>query len=1063
MPRIRLRTLVALALLTLVPLACGGGGGGSTPIDVVDVSAPDTAADVPLDVPAPPPDVPADVPPDPRASILAIDETGTFVLPALEGEVHVVRTEADIPHIYATNQHDLRVAQGFVVARDRYFELELARRLALGEMSGLLGDIGLAIDQQTRGRGMRHIAERILAGLTPDQAAELDAFAAGVNAYVDAVKAGTLEAPSELAKVAPLLGAARPTDLMPVASRRDAAGFAAFVVFELGYEATDVRRQEIADQIPGLFDNVPFGGERRAGVLEDLWNPVRPVREVASAGGFGLETGASVPSSGEAKVRRRATPSRPGPGLSAEMNARTAAAEARLAGLFGRGEERDYGSNAWAVGGSGTPDGGAVLAGDGHLSLGIPSVFYQMGLDTQLFGDGDVTLLGLFFPGFPYMAVGTNGRVAWSQTYLYGDVTDWYREELRLGADGFPTDSRFAEEWRPLVRAEETYEIAGVLGGAARSETWARWTTFDGRWIVDIEGRVLAEGEEPPAGKAVVQVQGVRVIPGDRNADGLVTALSFDFTGFDLGDLPGAIEDFSTADDVEDVRQVTRGLVAYAQNIVAADGEGGILYTSFNGMPCRGYLERTPEGEFATGADPRLLLDGTRYGGFTVPVGADGTVDEGPGASDPYRCVVPFDEWPQARDPQRGYVLTANNDPAPISFDDSLADDAHYIGGPWDPGYRAETIRDGLAAIVTARTADLDTMAALQADVRSPVARELVPFLRDVIADARALTDGDTAATDEEEWLVRTYELDRAAFDEADERLAEWLDHGAPAASGVATFYETPASGDARDAVATMVFNQWFRDFMNGVFKDEDIEFVWAPDERRMRMASLTALLAGRGPDNPGGLASYLPQTGESVFFDNINTPGFETSRVVALQSLSQALQELRADPSAPGIGGFGTTDMSAWLWGLRHLVRFESILASYASGNPLVDVLAADFAISPKRLPLADALADDDPRGPLPWFPRHGDFFAVDAGNPSFSRRDFFYGTGPVMRMVIALEDGRVRGQNVLPGGQSGLTSSPHFDDQAALWLGNHTIPMRFHVEDVVAGAVGREALRPE
>ena len=65
-------------------------------------------------------------------------------------------------------------------------------------------------------------------------------------------------------------------------------------------------------------------------------------------------------------------------------------------------------------------------------------------------------------------------------------------------------------------------------------------------------------------------------------------------------------------------------------------------------------------------------------------------------------------------------------------------------------------------------------------------------------------------------------------------------------------------------------------------------------------------------------------------------------------------------------------------------------------------------------------------------------------------------------MRMVFALKDGAVSGLNIIPGGQSGLADSPHFTDQAALWLGNQAYPARFHVDDVVAGAAGHEVYRP-
>ena len=101
--------------------------------------------------------------------------------------------------------------------------------------------------------------------------------------------------------------------------------------------------------------------------------------------------------------------------------------------------------------------------------------------------------------------------------------------------------------------------------------------------------------------------------------------------------------------------------------------------------------------------------------------------------------------------------------------------------------------------------------------------------------------------------------------------------------------------------------------------------------------------------------------------------------------------------------------------------------------------------------------------RAGLTWFPRHGDQWGVDAANPGFSGRGFGYGSGPVMRMVIGfMPDGEVVGQNIVPGGQSGRPGSPFFGDQAALWLGNNALPLRYSVADMVAGARGREVLTP-
>ena len=187
-----------------------------------------------------------------------------------------------------------------------------------------------------------------------------------------------------------------------------------------------------------------------------------------------------------------------------------------------------------------------------------------------------------------------------------------------------------------------------------------------------------------------------------------------------------------------------------------------------------------------------------------------------------------------------------------------------------------------------------------------------------------------------------------------------------------------------------------------------------------------------------------------------------ERSDELMLAALGEALAFLRSEPSSPGNGGFGTDDMSQWLWGLRHQARFESLLAPFLGNDPTFEVFTRPFNIDTAKLPLAPGLTPEDPRFGLRWFPRPGDQWGVDAANPGFSGTSFTHGSGPVMRMVFGLRDGEVTGLNVIPGGQSGLTNSPFFKDQAALWLGNETYPIRFAVADVVAGATQREVYRP-
>ena len=85
----------------------------------------------------------APIPPGDPGRVLSIPEQGAYAIPSLEADVQVVYTEAGIPHIYASNDHDLRTVEGFLVARDRFAQLELYRRFGLGQLSEIFGDVSL--------------------------------------------------------------------------------------------------------------------------------------------------------------------------------------------------------------------------------------------------------------------------------------------------------------------------------------------------------------------------------------------------------------------------------------------------------------------------------------------------------------------------------------------------------------------------------------------------------------------------------------------------------------------------------------------------------------------------------------------------------------------------------------------------------------------------------------------------------------------------------------------------------------------------------------------------------
>ncbi len=1097
--RNRPKAVVALATLALLlcalgPLACSEDA--AKPAD----AGVDVVADVDGSGGADGADGGGDAPkgdPAAQAALLAVPEAETFVVSGLKGPVHIVETEAGVPHLYAFDAVDLAFGHGFVVGRDRWFVVDMGRRLGQGRVSELLGEAALDSDLDARQTAMTFVSQQLLAALTPQQQARFDAFAAGLNAYRDAVAAGTLPPPSELKLAAPLLGGKKPIELMAPFTRADVAGFAAVIIYQLGFETGDVGRGHTALTLNSLFAGVAEADLRRAGAIGDIWRGLAPVKKVSAAPGFGLNPGGPLPP-GKGAGAGQGLPDGRDPGRGAHRRAAGAAsaafaasgsaqaAESALAQLtgqlaarldafeqrFGRDVDAGFGSNAWAVAAGGTKDGRALLAGDGHLPLTIPSLFYQIGFDTAVFGGGDTHQLGLVIPGLPLLAVGTNGKVAWCQTQIDGDITDWYVEELILGADGLPVSSRFQGKEQPLKATVETIQIAEikspVFPSKGGSRTFTRWTTFDGRWLQTIEGVVVGKASQPaPSAKAVLVGSEWREAK-DTDGDGKISAISFDYTGLDKGNLLLAVDGFGHAEDIAGYREATRSLVAYSQNLIAADASGDVYYSGYQAVPCRSQLPKGKDGRWEAGGDPSGLLDGTKFGGFTIPIDSQGRVDEAPGASDPSQCVVPFAGYPAASYSGKGIVVTANNDPGGASFDGIVENDAHYLGGPWDVGFRAARIVERLESQASAGEATMASMAEVQADIKSANGCHFGPFLRGAIAKAKGLKGKANLAADEAR-LVALYEALTPTVDDVDARLGAWIGAGCRAASGVETFYNPKVDAAQKaDAVATTLFNRWWGRAGTLIFDDEPMPGIWRYSGSHARARALDALLNGRGPGNPRGLQGYNPATGESIFFDRVGTDIIERSDEVLLMALQDALSVLKAAPKGPGSGGFGSADLSTWLYGLRHGVRFVSTIADFFDGDGLSSI-TDQFAIQTDKLPLLTGdpkapgkLEAGDPRKGLIWFPRGGDAFAVDAAGGSWNGDDANYGSGPVFRMVIALGADGAEVHNVLPGGQSGLNDSKHFADQARYWLANQSLVVPFRAADVAKAAVRRVSLRP-
>ncbi|MFO0746053.1 MAG: penicillin acylase family protein [Myxococcota bacterium] len=278
--------------------------------------------------------------------ILAVPESERWQMAGLTAPVYVVRTEGNIPNVYAENELDLARVLGFVQARDRFFFMDVQRRLGTGRLAALLGDLALGNDIESRNTALPYLTDRLVAHMSPAFQAYLEAFVAGVNRYIDEVRAGTVVAPSET-QYASLLGFATPADMLEPFTVRDMMALVAVVMWSTNFGSDDVGQTSAALHLDGLFDGVLDGELRKSGFLSDIYNDVRPMYPgTNSADGFGLTGRGSSQTGGALSAgTRRGTPAKVPVELVDQLLQKLRQRELQL----GKDVEAGFGSNAWAV------------------------------------------------------------------------------------------------------------------------------------------------------------------------------------------------------------------------------------------------------------------------------------------------------------------------------------------------------------------------------------------------------------------------------------------------------------------------------------------------------------------------------------------------------------------------------------------------------------------------------------------------------------------------------------------------------------------------------------------
>jgi penicillin amidase len=547
----------------------------------------------------------------------------TLRIDALEDSVTIVRDERGVPHIFAENDLDAVAALGYMAARDRLFQLDFVTRVAAGRLSAALGPSMLDTDRYLLRTGMEMGARRTWQRIRENDGIEkriVEAYVAGVNARLERL------APQELPLEFRLLGYA-PDPYTPM----DVMRLLQYMTFNLTYDTDSPAYAALRQAMTGRAFRRLYPRD------QDLYVPIVPPSGDDSVG----ENAATSPSKTVETFR--------GTGETFRRNVSTAFSGDTFIQQHPyaiRNTQYAKGSNNWAVGPRRSATGAPILAGDMHLDLTLPSIWYEAHLATP-----SMNTYGVTTPGAPLPIAAFNNYVGWTLTNVGADQIDHYALEL----DSSGTRYRYEGAWRPIRTVVDTIP---VVGAAPVLDTlrYAHW------------GPVI-QNDAPRTG-APVAVQWV---------------------GHEASTSLRALWGMNHARSEAEMQEAMRSWDTPSQNILVADRKGAISIRSTGLLPVR-------RGGHGAG-----LLDGS---------------------TDRFAWTgrIPFGELPHARNPKRGYLMSANQQPTDSSY-------RYYLDHDWRNGFRSLRIDSLLNRKPRHAVSDL---ARYQSDVRV-VQRDLFAPLLDTL------------------------------------------------------------------------------------------------------------------------------------------------------------------------------------------------------------------------------------------------------------------------------------------------------------------------------------------
>ncbi len=529
----------------------------------------------------------------------------TKVAADMQGATSVVYDHRLVPHIFAEKELDLAYVQGYLHAENRLWQMDMTARQASGRLTEVFGERLLPLDQRNRNVGMAWSAERHAASWKScDGYPLLEAYVAGANAYIETLTDRTKPLEYKLFNYDPEPWSAYKTALVMMSMNQ------VLCSRNEDIQASNTREAIGAEDFDYLFPH---------------WNPKQsPI----------------IPESVEWDFE----------GASFEPMVPTIS---RQESSYENTQTEHVGSNNWAVSGKRTRSGLPILCNDPHLQLTLPSIWYEM----HLVGPYE-NVYGVSLPGVPQVIIGFNHTIAWGQTNVGIDVSDFYRVEW---TDEAKTKYRLDGEEMSVELREETY----IVKGAGQVKDTVKYTSW---------GPVYKDSAENLA---------LRWLPHDPSDHCVLNA----FVGLNRGE------------DYEDYLQAIESFESPPQNFVFA----------------------SEAGDIALKVQGRFPIKGPGQGRF---------VQDGSNSDAAWKGYIPFRETPLVKNPERGYVSSANQHSTDQSYP--------YAYTGYFEDYRGRTLNQALDRLTDVTPED---MMELQQSTYSLLAAELLPVLSSYVSEPLKATE----------------------------------------------------------------------------------------------------------------------------------------------------------------------------------------------------------------------------------------------------------------------------------------------------------------------------------